>query len=214
MGKLEINKKLKQNSLYQAAFDLFTNKGFAKTTISDIVKKAELAKGTFYLYFEDKYELRDKLIARKAGQLFLDAYEDLIEHPVSGFENQILRMIDYIVEYLRKNHMLLQFISKNLSWGILKNAFEKTVPDETQQFYEYYLELMKKSSVVCRQPELMLFTIVELTGATCYSCILHDQPVSMEEYLPYLHRSVHEIIRSFTESDQDVLIQTDTGKDA
>ena len=57
MGKLEINKKLKQNSLYQAAFDLFTNKGFAKTTISDIVKKAELAKGTFYLYFEDKYEL-------------------------------------------------------------------------------------------------------------------------------------------------------------
>lgn len=110
--------------------------------------------------------------------------------------------------------MLLQFISKNLSWGILKNAFEKTVPDETQQFYEYYLELMKKSSVVCRQPELMLFTIVELTGATCYSCILHNQPVSMEEYLPYLHRSVHEIIRSFTESDQDVLIQTDTGKDA
>ena len=48
MGKLEINKKLKQNSLYQAAFDLFTNKGFAKTTISDIVKKAELAKGTFF----------------------------------------------------------------------------------------------------------------------------------------------------------------------
>ena len=134
MGKLEINKKLKQNSLYQAAFDLFTNKGFAKTTISDIVKKAELAKGTFYLYFEDKYELRDKLIARKAGQLFLDAYEDLIEHPVSGFENQILRMIDYIVEYLRKNHMLLQFISKNLSWGILKMPLKRQFPMKRSSF--------------------------------------------------------------------------------
>lgn len=47
MGKLEINKRQKKSALFQTAFDLFTNKGFAKTTISDIVNQAGLAKGTF-----------------------------------------------------------------------------------------------------------------------------------------------------------------------
>ena len=50
MGKANLNKLQKRNALFQTAFDLFTNKGFAKTTISDIVNQAGLAKGTFYLY--------------------------------------------------------------------------------------------------------------------------------------------------------------------
>ena len=63
MGKVDDNKKQKKDTLLQSAFNLFTGKGFAKTTVSDIVKEAGLAKGTFYLYFKDKYDLRDKLIA-------------------------------------------------------------------------------------------------------------------------------------------------------
>ncbi len=45
MGKVADNKKLKMNTLLQTAFDLFTGKGFAKTTVSDIVNQAGLAKG-------------------------------------------------------------------------------------------------------------------------------------------------------------------------
>ena len=36
MGKVDINKKQKKNALLQTAFDLFRDKGFAKTTISDM----------------------------------------------------------------------------------------------------------------------------------------------------------------------------------
>ena len=62
MGKLELNKKRKKSALYNTAFELFTTKGLAKTTISDIVENAGVAKGTFYLYFKDKYDIRNKLI--------------------------------------------------------------------------------------------------------------------------------------------------------
>ena len=48
MGKLESNKKKKEDALYNTAFELFTTKGTNKTTISDIVEKAGVAKGTFY----------------------------------------------------------------------------------------------------------------------------------------------------------------------
>ena len=94
MGKVEDNKKLKMNTLLQTAFDLFTGKGFAKTTVSDIVNQAGLAKGTFYLYFKDKYDLRDKLIAFKASQLFDDAHKALDAAVIPDFEEEILFVTD------------------------------------------------------------------------------------------------------------------------
>ncbi len=194
MGKIEINKKQKKTALFQTAFDLFRNKGFAKTTISDIVEQAGLAKGTFYLYFKDKYDLRNKLIAYKAGQLFADAREALLHREFADFEEQLLAVADYIIERFEQDHGLLQFISKNLSWGIFRSAFESTMPDESRQFYDFILKEMEKSSVSPKEAELMLFTIIELVGSTCYSCILYQQPVSMAEYLPYLHRTIHQML--------------------
>ncbi|MCI5596094.1 MAG: TetR/AcrR family transcriptional regulator [Lachnospiraceae bacterium] len=198
MGKLELNKTQKKNALLQTGFELFTEKGFAKTTISDIVNRAGLAKGTFYLYFKDKYDLHDKLVGHKASQLFGEAHKKLLEHPIEGFENQMMFVMDYMISCFEKNHALLQFIAKNLSWGIFKNAFEEKVPEESQQFYQYYMEQMEKSDVSCEEPELMLFTIIELVGSTCYNCILLQQPVTMDQYLPYLHRTIHQIFLSFT----------------
>lgn len=52
MGKLESNKKKKEDALYNTAFELFTTKGTNKTTISDIVEKAGVAKGTFLSVFQ------------------------------------------------------------------------------------------------------------------------------------------------------------------
>ena len=65
MGKIDENKKRKKEALISTAYDLFTTKGINATSISDIVKKAGVAKGTFYLYFKDKYDIKDKLIAHK-----------------------------------------------------------------------------------------------------------------------------------------------------
>lgn len=198
MGKVDMNKKQKKNALLQTAFDLFRDKGFAKTTISDIVSDAGLAKGTFYLYFKDKYDLRDKLIAHKAGQLFSDAHQSLMNQSFTCFEDQIIAVADYIIARLAQDHGLLMFISKNLSWGIFKTAFENTLPDESKQFFDYIFEQMNKHSYVCHEPELMLFTIIELVGSTCYSCILYEQPVSIEAYLPHLHTSIRKLLEGFS----------------
>ena len=51
VGKIDNNKQMKRESLLDSAFSLFINNGFSKTSISDIVNNAGVAKGTFYLYF-------------------------------------------------------------------------------------------------------------------------------------------------------------------
>lgn len=132
MGKVETNKKQKNTTLLQTSFELFTEKGFTKTTISDIVNRAGLAKGTFYLYFKDKYDLRDRLVTYKTSQLFGNAHTALIEQNIQGFENQMFFVIDHIIDRLEKEPKLLQFISKNLSWESLKmllRRLSQKIPD-------------------------------------------------------------------------------------
>ena len=200
MGKIDLKKKVKENALFQNAFELFTDKGFAKTTISDIVNQSGLAKGTFYLYFKDKYDLRDKLIVHKASQLFTDAHQAVMEAQVDGFEKQLLFITDYIINCFKEQHSLLQFITKNLSWGVFRNAINNTVESESPPFYIYYLQSMEQNHIVCKKPEIMLFTIIELIGSTCYNCIILEQPVTIDEYLPYLHKSILQIVAGFTEN--------------
>ena len=40
---------------------MFAIKGYHETSISDIIKRADIARGTFYLYFKDKREIFDAL---------------------------------------------------------------------------------------------------------------------------------------------------------
>ena len=60
VGRLDEKKKKKREDLLNATYELFTSKGVFDTSISDIVKKANMAKGTFYLYFKDKYDIRKR----------------------------------------------------------------------------------------------------------------------------------------------------------
>lgn len=197
MGKLEHNKKVKKDALFNTAFELFTTKGIAKTTISDIVEKAGVAKGTFYLYFKDKFDIRNKLVTHKTGELFFHAHEALEKAALSNFEEQIHFIIDFILTELDQNHTLLLFISKNLSWGVFKGSFEIEMPDEGYHFYQSYLKLLEKTGKHYKNPELLLFTIIELVGSSCYSCILYQQPVGLAEYRPYLHQCIDKIMEAF-----------------
>jgi AcrR family transcriptional regulator len=51
------DKQQKYEQILQAAIDVISEKGFQKTTISDIVRRANSAQGTFYLYFDSKNAL-------------------------------------------------------------------------------------------------------------------------------------------------------------
>ncbi|MCI8518961.1 MAG: helix-turn-helix transcriptional regulator, partial [Clostridia bacterium] len=73
----EFKEKDKEERLLKTAFELFTEKGIKGTSIQEIVDRANVAKGTFYLYFKDKYEIRDVLIAKKSEQLFQNALKEL-----------------------------------------------------------------------------------------------------------------------------------------
>ena len=195
MGRITENKQAKRNSIFHSSFDLFRTKGFFQTSISDIVTKAGVAKGTFYLYFKDKYDLRDKLIAYKAGALFHAAELKLKDTEIKDFTERLIFIADQIIDCLAREPEFLKFISKNLSWGVFKTALLKGHDTGETDFYDTYLRMVAESPYEFKNPEIMLFMIVELVGSSCYSCILDKEPLAMEEYKPYLYDVIRGIIK-------------------
>ena len=108
--KNDESKNDKESRLLNTGFKLFIEKGIKDTSIQDIVDEANVAKGTFYLYFKDKYELRDILIAKKSMALFNDAINALHNSYIKNFADQIIFVINYIIDELAKSPLLLKFL--------------------------------------------------------------------------------------------------------
>lgn len=197
MGKLENNKQQKRTSLLDTAFKLFTTQGVSKTSIAEISQKAGIAKGTFYLYFKDKYDIRNKLASSKTQDLFFVAYLAVRQNQITGFPAQLHFMIDHILNALKNDSQLLIFVSKNLSWNVFQAALEQKMPDRDVRFYDKYLQLIEEGHQAYEHPDLLLFSVIELASSTCYNCILYQQPVPLEEYMPYLHRAIDGILSSY-----------------
>ena len=208
MGKLENNKQQKRTSILDTAF---TTQGVSKTSIAEISQKAGIAKGTFYLYFKDKYDIRNKLISHEASKLFknsvtaLNSYadEEKTKNPdfTITFTEQIVFIADHIINALNNNQTLLTFISKNLSWGIFKEALTTNVAEDDINFRDIYYEMLSESGLNLKEPEIMLFMIVELISSTCYSAILYKEPADIDTLKPYLYSTIKAIINEHTITD-------------
>lgn len=195
-GKAEANKKMKKDALLKTAFELFTNQGIHDTTISNIAEKAGVAKGTFYLYFKDKYDIRNFLIARKAGEVFARADEELKNTDLKSLEDRIVFLADHIISQFSQDRTLLVFISKNLSWGIFKKQL-LSPPDEGEMDLPGIIrEAFETSHTRYRNPEVMIFMIIELLSGAIYSSILYEDPLPIDELKPYLFASIRSIMRS------------------
>ena len=196
MGKVDDNKRQKRERLLNKAYELFTTKGFTNTSISDIVENADVAKGTFYLYFKDKYDLKDKLVEYKTQELFLAANTSLEKNNIHGLEEQLIFIIDFIVEKLRNDKGLLRLISKNLIMGALRQTLISTEKRDNE-VYNNFLKLVENDEYEYYDIDVLLFTVVELAGSTCFNSIIYNEPLPLDEYKPYLYRTVRLIIDSY-----------------
>nr|WP_272210165.1 TetR/AcrR family transcriptional regulator [Marinicella sp. W31]MDC2876028.1 TetR/AcrR family transcriptional regulator [Marinicella sp. W31] len=78
--------EVRRNSILDAALAVFSEKGFANARIEDIARRAEIGKGTVYLYFPDKESLFKSLISDALGPLLMAASSTFEETDLSPRE--------------------------------------------------------------------------------------------------------------------------------
>ena len=210
MGKVLQNKLHKQKALLESAYELFTTIGFSKTTIRDIAHKAGVAKGTFYLYFEDKIEIRDALVRAKAGQLLQDACASMdtyLAESVSEMDaaDKFIYIIDYLIDTVSRDHNFLRFMSKHLSWGLFTSSYHTVQyhSDEDKapviDLVDYVDGMLAKDNITVRDPRLLIFMLLELVSSTCYDVILYNEPMTLAEFKPHLNNTIRLLVNDAIE---------------
>ena len=189
--------------MLDSAFQLFTDKGIAKTSISDIVESSGVAKGTFYLYFKDKFDIRNKLVVYQSTKVLREAYEATMarDGALPLLEDKVVFFVGHVLDQLTARPDLINLISKNLSWGIFKNALSSPAYEDDINFTDVFHQILQEAPEKYRDPEIMLFMIVELVSSTCYSVILYNEPVGMDKMKPYLYQGVRNIIHIYQLED-------------
>ena len=92
-----VAKSERRQQILMAARDEFAKRGYHQTTIDDIVATAGVARGTFYLYFEDKRAVFSDLIDRFAAQLAMTIVRITTDDPTANVATQVRENIRRII---------------------------------------------------------------------------------------------------------------------
>lgn len=124
MGRREENKARKRAALEQAGLELFEAQGFHRASVEQIASAAGVARGTFYLYFDDKEALFVVLVRR-------------VLDPVLG----ALQACSAVVDEADDAHEVLR------AYLTLSVALSDAVMRHTREALLYYREQRDPSSV-------------------------------------------------------------------
>ena len=187
-------KEEKEKKLLDSAFQLFTEKGFKDTSIQEIVDNAGVAKGTFYLYFKDKYDIQDILITYKSNQLFLKAIKHVNKLKIDNYEDRFIAIIDYLIDEFEKHEELLVFISKNLSLGLFGDSLTNLLHRDSLGILEMFKKEISENNINIKNPEITIFMIIELTSSVVFSSITTGKPIPIDELKPLLYEKIKKLL--------------------
>ncbi len=106
----------KKNKVIEISISLFAERGYTKTQITEIVKKADIAKGSFYQYFDDKNDLF-KYILNKA----IKVKEDYIKKELKSLEGEQ----NFFRYWKGLNKANINFALENLNLArVLRNVYK------------------------------------------------------------------------------------------
>ncbi len=174
----------KKNEKYTKILGLFEKNGTHLVSIDEIVKGAGVAKGTFYLYFKDRYDLISTLIIEKASKymsLLSDEYEP---RDFGNVSTSVRHYIEYISDFLQKNKTLCILIEKNLNTCV--NAVAQTKEGPIKELYEKIFSELINCGVSEAEARAKLYLYIELIVSSCCNAIIRETPYTIEELKPHL----------------------------
>ena len=150
----------KKEKILQAAFREFSGNSFSEASINSIVKEAEISRGSFYTYFEDKSDLLIWMMTQYAA----------------GFETMVLESMEETSgDIFRAAELLYGRCLEQLKGGPGLNFLKHTVCDQELMHELIPDPFLKENSGFQREIGEMFRRIYEKLDREAY-------PVSEEEF--------------------------------
>ena len=173
--QVQKNKEAKRQKLIEAASRVFSEKGYYRTTISDITDEMGIGKSTFYLYFQNKKEL------------FFCCIDDILDHlwrddfgPISEEKNIGRRIGIRGRAFVRVYPQIRDLLQMMRGAAIVKEEGMETKYNETYKklvkpLIQDLKKGMKQSRIVQTDPEMLAFIIMGMIESVAYRITLDDK---------------------------------------
>lgn len=188
MGKtVQTKKEAKRQRLLDSAYELFLKKGAGETSIHEIAQNAQVAKGTFYLYFRNKEEVTQALMRRVSRRVLSQAWAALEENRQESLDENTIFLVDWIIEYFKRDTLVLRLLERNFSWPVI----QAEIDSGQDPLYQALMKDLEQSPVLqghSRQEVYKyIFAYLEMVGSVCYSSIIQHTPGEIDEMKPVLY---------------------------
>lgn len=132
-------KNERRQQILSVAREAFAKRGYHQTTIDDIVAQAGVARGTFYLYFEDKRAVFSDLVDRFAGQLSMAIVRIVTDDDARSVLEQVRENIRAIIATCLAERSMTKILFTD-AVGV-DPAFDRKL----QTFYDTVVQLLTES---------------------------------------------------------------------
>lgn len=186
----------REKAIMQAALEIIKDRDFEKTPILEITDRAGVAKGTFYLYFQDKFELRDSLIAYSYADFFIDAALEIRAKNILDLEDRILYTLNYIIEQLKADVALQHLLPMNLNWKTFKAALIKRGEERGMNIMDMYYKVLDDSPYKFKNSNYLFFMLIQFSNSICFNAIVNEMPATIDELKPDLFETILSILEA------------------
>ena len=109
MARITKNPVERKQELVDAAESLFLEKGYERTAISDIVKKLNVAQGTFYYYFDSKTDALEAVVQKTIAELE-EELRAIVHRSDIDVLGKLNTMINSIFRFYRSKEKLAEYV--------------------------------------------------------------------------------------------------------
>jgi AcrR family transcriptional regulator len=134
-----VGKTERRQSILAHARDVFARKGYHEAKIEDIVQAAGVARGTFYLYFDDKRAVFEEIVDRAFAQIGMAIVRVDPNDRARTVEEQVRENLRRIVEVLLEDRATTRILLSD-AMGV-DPAFDRKL----RAFYEVAEKLLVES---------------------------------------------------------------------
>lgn len=175
----------KQRRIQSAAVALFQEQGIDSTSVNEIVKRANVAKGTFYVYYKDKKELITQILIQKQGLML----NELLHRAQTKAQTQACSwgeaFVKELLQYYIENPDILMMIEKNISEFMDTMEHRKKVFSYVACFEDFVCDIQKadetRYDTICR-----FMLMMEIAGVVCHNAIIYDMPCPID----YIYQAI------------------------
>jgi AcrR family transcriptional regulator len=137
----------RREQVLRSAMEVFAHKGYHATSVGDIIKRARIARGTFYLYFETKRQIFEAILDLALQGLVSRLHRIELSPQSPPPLEQLRANVGRVIAFLLSERELTQIL--------LRHA-EGLDADFDRRLSEFYETIMNLIEGVLRAGQLML----------------------------------------------------------